>query len=206
MWGGLKPATTTFRGVPADLLISFCEARPDMWHKVRVTTRGGSKKARYISTFREGVESVAVFKDVHGGALKVRNHMRLAKKSRADARVEQHVKRGAHGGVRMTDMGDIVFTLYPQSLIEVKEEPYRGRGSKLKVVKGTVYVHTGVNRGKGGHRPPKDPSAPKVWPFLPTFDDLKAHAMRELHALCEAHFMHLVGLMDDSDALRYVLG
>jgi len=28
--------------------------------------------------------------------------------------------------------------------------------------------------------------------------------MREVHALCEAHFMHLVGPMDDSDALRYM--
>eukprot|EP00873_Tetraselmis_striata_P028231 jgi/Tetstr1/448495/TSEL_035761.t1 len=30
--------------------------------------------------------------------------------------------------------------------------------------------------------------------------------MRELHALCEAHFMHMMGPMDDSDALRDVLG
>mmetsp|Transcript_39989 Transcript_39989/g.103485 ORF Transcript_39989/g.103485 Transcript_39989/m.103485 type:complete len:218 (+) Transcript_39989:577-1230(+) len=68
---------------------------------------------------------------------------RLAKKARADARAEQHVKKGAHGGVRMTDMGDIVFTLYPQSL-EVEEEPFRGRVNKLKVVKGTLCLHTGV--------------------------------------------------------------
>jgi len=143
MRGGSKPATTTFRGVPADLLILFCEARPGMSHKVRVTARGGSKKVRCIATFREGVESVAVFKDVHGGPLTVRNHRRLAKKARADARAEQHVKKGAHGGVRMTDMGDIVFTLYPQSL-EVEEEPFRGRVNKLKVVKGTLCLHTGV--------------------------------------------------------------
>eukprot|EP00873_Tetraselmis_striata_P028413 jgi/Tetstr1/448677/TSEL_035917.t1 len=78
-----------------------------MWHKVRVTYRGGSKKARYMTTFREGVESVAVFKDVHGGPLKVRNHS-----------------------------------------LEVKEEPFRGHGSKLKVVKGTVYLHTGVVAAK----------------------------------------------------------
>eukprot|EP00873_Tetraselmis_striata_P010473 jgi/Tetstr1/430737/TSEL_000178.t1 len=104
MRGGFKPATTTFRGVPADILISVCEERPDMWHKVRVTARGGSKKARYMTTFREGDESVAVFKDVQCGPLKVRNHMRLAKKARADARAEQHVKRGAHGGAKMTDM------------------------------------------------------------------------------------------------------
>eukprot|EP00873_Tetraselmis_striata_P039123 jgi/Tetstr1/459387/TSEL_004766.t1 len=67
-----------------------------MWHKIRVTARGGSKKAKYMTTFRKGVESVAVFKDVHGGPLKARNHMRLAKKARADARAEQHGKRGAH--------------------------------------------------------------------------------------------------------------
>eukprot|EP00873_Tetraselmis_striata_P019843 jgi/Tetstr1/440107/TSEL_028465.t1 len=34
MQGGLMPATATFRGVPADFLVSFCEARPDMWHKM----------------------------------------------------------------------------------------------------------------------------------------------------------------------------
>eukprot|EP00873_Tetraselmis_striata_P035055 jgi/Tetstr1/455319/TSEL_042154.t1 len=111
MHGGLKPPTTAFRGVPTALLIvSFCEARTDMWHKVR-------------------------------------NHMRHAKKARAEARAELHVKRGAHGGVRMTDRGDIVPTLYPLSL-EVKEKPFRGHGSKLKVVKGTVYFHTGVVAAK----------------------------------------------------------
>eukprot|EP00873_Tetraselmis_striata_P015227 jgi/Tetstr1/435491/TSEL_024396.t1 len=36
MQGGLKPATATFRGMPADLLVSLCEARPEMWH-----ARGG---------------------------------------------------------------------------------------------------------------------------------------------------------------------
>eukprot|EP00873_Tetraselmis_striata_P028548 jgi/Tetstr1/448812/TSEL_036046.t1 len=40
-------------------------------------------------------------------------------------------------------------------------------------------------------------SDPKAWPFLTAFDDPKVYAMRELHALCEAHFMHP---MDDSDA------
>eukprot|EP00873_Tetraselmis_striata_P046396 jgi/Tetstr1/466660/TSEL_011148.t1 len=99
MQGGLKPATATFRGVPANLLVSFCEARSDMWHKVRVTARGGSKKVRYMTTCREGVESVAVFQDVHGGPLKARNHMRPAKKARAEERAELHVKRGAHGGI-----------------------------------------------------------------------------------------------------------
>eukprot|EP00873_Tetraselmis_striata_P038585 jgi/Tetstr1/458849/TSEL_004358.t1 len=47
------------------------------------------------------------------------------------------------------------------------------------------------------------PSDPKAWPFLTAFDDPKVYAMRELHALCEAHFMHP---MDDSDALRDVMG
>eukprot|EP00873_Tetraselmis_striata_P022160 jgi/Tetstr1/442424/TSEL_030548.t1 len=47
------------------------------------------------------------------------------------------------------------------------------------------------------------PSDPKAWPFLAAFDDPKVYAMRELHALCEAHFMHP---MDDSDALRDVMG
>eukprot|EP00873_Tetraselmis_striata_P002356 jgi/Tetstr1/422620/TSEL_013426.t1 len=47
-----------------------------------------------------------------------------------------------------------------------------------------------------------DPSDPKAWPFLTAFDDPKVYAMRELHALCEAHFMHP---MDDSDALRDVM-
>eukprot|EP00873_Tetraselmis_striata_P040262 jgi/Tetstr1/460526/TSEL_005785.t1 len=48
-----------------------------------------------------------------------------------------------------------------------------------------------------------DPSDPKAWPFLTAFDDPKVYAMRELHAPCEAHFMHP---MDDSDALRDVMG
>eukprot|EP00873_Tetraselmis_striata_P000364 jgi/Tetstr1/420628/TSEL_011716.t1 len=48
-----------------------------------------------------------------------------------------------------------------------------------------------------------DPSDPKAWPFLTAFDDPKVYAMRDLHALCEAHFMHP---MDDSDALRDVMG
>eukprot|EP00873_Tetraselmis_striata_P023029 jgi/Tetstr1/443293/TSEL_000264.t1 len=41
MQGGLKPAMATFRGLPADLLVSFCEARPDMWHasKLKVVKR-----------------------------------------------------------------------------------------------------------------------------------------------------------------------
>eukprot|EP00873_Tetraselmis_striata_P039849 jgi/Tetstr1/460113/TSEL_005429.t1 len=47
------------------------------------------------------------------------------------------------------------------------------------------------------------PSDPKAWPFLTAFDDPKVYAMRELHALCEAQFMHP---MDDSDALRDVMG
>eukprot|EP00873_Tetraselmis_striata_P022843 jgi/Tetstr1/443107/TSEL_031163.t1 len=47
------------------------------------------------------------------------------------------------------------------------------------------------------------PSDPKAWPFLTAFEDPKVYAMRELHALCEAHFMHP---MDDSDALRDVMG
>eukprot|EP00873_Tetraselmis_striata_P011438 jgi/Tetstr1/431702/TSEL_021227.t1 len=47
------------------------------------------------------------------------------------------------------------------------------------------------------------PSDPKARPFLTAFDDPKVYAMRELHALCEAHFMHP---MDDSDALRDVMG
>eukprot|EP00873_Tetraselmis_striata_P032915 jgi/Tetstr1/453179/TSEL_040196.t1 len=47
------------------------------------------------------------------------------------------------------------------------------------------------------------PSDPKAWPFLTAFDDPKVYAMRELHALCEAHFMHP---MDDSDALSDVMG
>eukprot|EP00873_Tetraselmis_striata_P008665 jgi/Tetstr1/428929/TSEL_018905.t1 len=38
-----------------------------------------------------------------------------------------------------------------------------------------------------------DPSDPKAWPFLTAFDDPKVYAMRELHALCEAHFMHPMG-------------
>eukprot|EP00873_Tetraselmis_striata_P035889 jgi/Tetstr1/456153/TSEL_042921.t1 len=114
MQGGLKPAMATFRGLPADLLVSFCEARPDMWH-----------------------------------------------------------------------------------------------ASKLKVVKRTVYFHTGVVAAKeetdmelptGYYVGPSDP---KAWPFLTVFDDPKVYAMRELHALCEAHFMHP---MDDSDALRDVMG
>eukprot|EP00873_Tetraselmis_striata_P036760 jgi/Tetstr1/457024/TSEL_043688.t1 len=171
MQGGLKRALATFRGVPADLLVSICEARSDMWHKVRVTAPGGSKKAR----------------------------------------AELHMKRGAHGGVRKTDRGDIVSTLYPLSL-DFKEEPFRGHISKLKVVKGTVYLHTGVVAAKEdtdlqlptGYS--VDPSDPKAWPFLPTFDDPKAYAMRELQAQCEAHFMHLVGPMDDSDVLRSVMG
>eukprot|EP00873_Tetraselmis_striata_P001635 jgi/Tetstr1/421899/TSEL_012799.t1 len=182
-----------------------------MWHKVRLTARGESKKVRYMTTCREEVDSVAVFKDVHGGPLKVRNHRWHANKARAEARAELHIKRGARGGVRMTDRGDIVSTLYPLSL-QVKEEPFRGNGSKLKVVKGTVYFHTGVVAAKEdtdlqlptGYS--VDPSDPKAWPFLPTFDDPKAYAMRELQSLCEAHFMHLVGPMDDSDALRFVLG
>eukprot|EP00873_Tetraselmis_striata_P042282 jgi/Tetstr1/462546/TSEL_007534.t1 len=48
-----------------------------------------------------------------------------------------------------------------------------------------------------------DPSDPKAWPFLTAFDDPKVYAMRELQALCEAHFMHP---MDDSEALRDVMG
>eukprot|EP00873_Tetraselmis_striata_P028771 jgi/Tetstr1/449035/TSEL_036251.t1 len=126
MQGGSKHGTTTFRG-----------ERSDMWHKVRVTTRGGSKKVGYMTTCREGVESDAVFWDVHGGPLKVRNHMRHAKKARVEVRAELQVKRGARGGIRMTDKGDIVSTLYPLSL-EVKNEPFRGHGSKLEAVKGTV--------------------------------------------------------------------
>eukprot|EP00873_Tetraselmis_striata_P004134 jgi/Tetstr1/424398/TSEL_014957.t1 len=47
------------------------------------------------------------------------------------------------------------------------------------------------------------PSDPKAWPFLTAFGDPKVYAMRELHALCEAHFMHP---MDDRDALRDVMG
>eukprot|EP00873_Tetraselmis_striata_P045328 jgi/Tetstr1/465592/TSEL_010239.t1 len=47
------------------------------------------------------------------------------------------------------------------------------------------------------------PSDPKAWPFLTAFDDPKVYAMRELHAQCEAHFMPP---MDDSDALRDVMG
>eukprot|EP00873_Tetraselmis_striata_P045501 jgi/Tetstr1/465765/TSEL_010390.t1 len=47
------------------------------------------------------------------------------------------------------------------------------------------------------------PSDPKAWPLLTAFDDPKVYAMRELQALCEAHFMHP---MDDGDALRDVMG
>eukprot|EP00873_Tetraselmis_striata_P001453 jgi/Tetstr1/421717/TSEL_012655.t1 len=108
---------------------------------------GKSTTPAALTNVREGVDSVGVFHDVHGGPLKVRNHRRHAKKARAEARAELHVKRGAHGGVRMTDRGDIVPTLYPLSL-EVKEKPFRGHGSKLKVVKGTVYFHTGVVAAK----------------------------------------------------------
>eukprot|EP00873_Tetraselmis_striata_P024223 jgi/Tetstr1/444487/TSEL_032368.t1 len=181
-----------------------------MWHKVRVTARGGSKKVGYMTICREGVESVAVFQDVHGGPLKARNHKRHAKKALVEARAELHVKRERTWG-HDDRQEDIVSTLYPLSL-EVKAEPFRGHGSKLKVVKGTVYFHTGVLAAKDtdlqlptGYS--VDPSDPKAWPFLPTFDDPKAYAMRELHALlCKAHFMHLVDPMDDSDALRSVLG
>eukprot|EP00873_Tetraselmis_striata_P012761 jgi/Tetstr1/433025/TSEL_022362.t1 len=90
MQGGLKPAMATFRGLPADLLVSFCEARPGMWHV-----------------------------------------------------------------------------------------------SKLKVVKRTVYFHTGVVATKedtdmelpAGYS--VGPSDPKAWPFLTVFDDPKVYAMRE---------------------------
>eukprot|EP00873_Tetraselmis_striata_P007041 jgi/Tetstr1/427305/TSEL_017474.t1 len=102
-----------------------------------------------MATCRDGVESVAVFHDVHGGPLKVRNHTRHAKKARAETLAELHMKRGAHGGVRMTGRSDIVFMLYPLSL-EVKEEPFRGQCGKLKVVKGTVYIHGGVVAAKKG--------------------------------------------------------
>eukprot|EP00873_Tetraselmis_striata_P012412 jgi/Tetstr1/432676/TSEL_022044.t1 len=69
---------------------------------------------------------------------------------------------------------------------EVKEEPFRGHGSKLAVVKGTVYFRTGVVAAKedtdlqlpAGHS--MDPSDQKAWPFLIVFDDPKAYAMREL--------------------------
>eukprot|EP00873_Tetraselmis_striata_P013901 jgi/Tetstr1/434165/TSEL_002489.t1 len=126
MRGGLKPATATFRGVPADLLVSLCEARPDMRHKVR-------------------------------------NHMRHAK-TRAEAHAELHVKRGAHGEVKMIDMGDIVST--------------RKEDTDLQLP--TRYS---VN-----------PSDPKAWPSFLNFDDFKALAMRELHALCEAApVLHLGG-------------
>eukprot|EP00873_Tetraselmis_striata_P028863 jgi/Tetstr1/449127/TSEL_036337.t1 len=124
MHGGLKPATATFRGVPADLLVSICEARSDMWHKVRITAPGGSKKVGYKTICREGVESVTICHDVRGGPLKVSDHMRH---DRAEARAELHVKRGTH---------------------DLKEEPFRGHGSKLKVVKGTAYFHTRVVAAK----------------------------------------------------------
>eukprot|EP00873_Tetraselmis_striata_P009138 jgi/Tetstr1/429402/TSEL_019313.t1 len=71
MQGGLKPATATFRGVPTDPPSSR-SARHDRAcgtqgprHSPRRT-----KKVRYMTTCRERVESVAVFLDVHGGALK----------------------------------------------------------------------------------------------------------------------------------------
>eukprot|EP00873_Tetraselmis_striata_P014280 jgi/Tetstr1/434544/TSEL_023635.t1 len=61
MQGGLKPAMATFRGLSADLLVSFFEARTGhVARKVPRHSPGGRKKARYMATCHEGVESVAV--------------------------------------------------------------------------------------------------------------------------------------------------
>eukprot|EP00873_Tetraselmis_striata_P044379 jgi/Tetstr1/464643/TSEL_009397.t1 len=108
MQGGLKPAMATFRGLSADLLVSFFEARPDMWHaRLKVVKRAGYFHTRVVAAKED------------------------------------------------TDM----------------------------------ELPTGYSVG---------PSDPKARPFHTAFDDPKVYAMRELHALCEAHFMHP---MDDSDAV-----
>eukprot|EP00873_Tetraselmis_striata_P045410 jgi/Tetstr1/465674/TSEL_010317.t1 len=51
MQGGLKPAMATFRGLSADLLVSFFEARPDMWHasKLKVVKRTGYFHTRVVA-------------------------------------------------------------------------------------------------------------------------------------------------------------
>eukprot|EP00873_Tetraselmis_striata_P003179 jgi/Tetstr1/423443/TSEL_014124.t1 len=73
------------------------------------------------------------------------------------------------------------------AVTEAMYDPMNGLGQHMELL-------TGYSVG---------PSDPKAWPFLTAFDDPKVYAMRELHALCEAHFMHP---MDDSDALRDVMG
>eukprot|EP00873_Tetraselmis_striata_P001474 jgi/Tetstr1/421738/TSEL_001197.t1 len=128
--------------------------------------------------------------------------------------------REATSTANQAAQGVYVFT----SLAEAQDETYRGFdaaycgksttvdglpvvGEEALVSAVTEAMYDRMN-GHGHHMElptgySVGPSDPKAWPFLTAVDDPKVYAMRELHALCEAHFMHP---MDDSDALRDVMG
>eukprot|EP00873_Tetraselmis_striata_P022847 jgi/Tetstr1/443111/TSEL_031167.t1 len=209
--GGRKFATASFKNIPADLLVAFCQSRPELWHLVKDTTdRKGKRVVRYITYTSEGVASVLFLHEKHGDPLKPRQHRSAMQAARHKARREQHARRGAHGGVRMTDRGDMVSVLYPLAL-EVTETPYPYSGSTLLERAGTVLFHTGVVAAKKGadlQLPTGYPTStrnPKAWPHLPPYADPEAYAMRELQVIVRSHFMHLVGATDDSDALQTIL-
>eukprot|EP00873_Tetraselmis_striata_P001534 jgi/Tetstr1/421798/TSEL_012701.t1 len=42
--GGRKFATASFKNIPADLLVAFCQSRPELWHLVKDTTDRKGKR------------------------------------------------------------------------------------------------------------------------------------------------------------------
>eukprot|EP00873_Tetraselmis_striata_P046462 jgi/Tetstr1/466726/TSEL_011199.t1 len=202
--GGRKFATASFKNIPADLLVAFCQSRPQLWHLVKDTTdRKGKRVVRYITYTSKGVASVLFLHEKHGDPLKPRQHRSAMQAARHKARREQHARRGAHGGVRMTDRGDMVSVLYPLAL-EVAETPYPYSGSTLLERAGTVLFQTGVVVAKKGadlQLPTGYPTStrnPKAWPHLPPYADPEAYAMRELQVIRQQR-MELESARSDSD-------
>jgi hypothetical protein len=129
---------------------------------------------------------------------------------RAQARVEQHKRRGSFTWARLTDNGDIV-TLLPLFTVEVTETMWKN-GSKLRCIVGTLRFHTATVSATPGSDVQLPEGYPVIvdsrsaWPMLPHYADPKAYLRHELQQLCGCNFQHLLGFREESDALRTVHG
>jgi hypothetical protein len=204
--GGRRAATGTFKIVSIDLVSAHCDAKPWLWRKTTVISTASRRRVKYVINRMEGIASLVCFLDKHGDPPRVRKMKSRTRAERAQARVEQHKRRGSFSWARLTDNGDIV-TLRPPFIVEVTETMWK-RGSKLSSIVGTLRFQTAIVLAT----PDSDVQFPEGYPVImdsrsawPTlYADSKTYIMRELQHLCGTNF--LLGVTGESDARRSVHG
>jgi hypothetical protein len=130
--GGRTAATATFKSVPIDLVVAFCDAEPSLWRRMNVRSSPSKRRVKYVTTRMESIASLVCFHEKHGDPPRVVKSKSRTRAMWARARVEQHKRRASFRWVRLTDNSDIV-TFVPSFIVEVTETPWK-RGGKLRTI------------------------------------------------------------------------